>query len=242
MVLLVGLGNPGDRYAGNRHNIGFMALDAVHRRHDLPAWRDRFSGKFAEGRIGGAKARLLKPQTYMNESGNAVGQAMRYFDEAPDDVVVFYDELDLAPGKVRVKTGGGAAGHNGIRSISAHIGPDFRRVRLGIGHPGHKAAVQRHVLGDFAKADRDWLDPLLDALADHANLLVDGDDSTFMNKVHLATAGADEPVTQKVTHDVTQRTETREPNDTNGQRPESGSDAAKQGGPFAALRRLVGRD
>lgn len=238
MVLLVGLGNPGDRYAGNRHNIGFMAIDAIHRRHELPAWRDRFSGTFAEGRIGGAKARLLKPQTFMNESGNAVGKAMRYFDEAPADVVVFYDELDLAPGKVRVKMGGGAAGHNGIRSISAHIGPDFRRVRLGIGHPGHKAAVQRHVLGDFAKADRDWLEPLLDALADHADLLVTGEDSTFMNKVHLATA---EPA-EDVTHKVAQRAKKREPNDTNGQRPESGPDAAKQSGPFAALRRLVGRD
>ena len=168
MTLLVGLGNPGARYAGNRHNIGFMALDAIHRRHGLLAWKSRFSGQFAEGRIGAGKCFLLKPQTYMNESGNAVSQAARFYKLEPGQVVVFYDELDLAPGKVRVKTGGGAAGHNGIRSIAAHIGPDFRRVRLGIGHPGHKALVQKHVLGDFAKAEAAWLDPLLDALADQA--------------------------------------------------------------------------
>ncbi|MEO1199907.1 MAG: aminoacyl-tRNA hydrolase [Pseudomonadota bacterium] len=192
MTLLVGLGNPGARYARNRHNIGFMALDAIVQRHGLPDWRDKFSGAFSEGRIGSGKCRCFKPMTYMNESGNAVSQACQFFKIPPKEVVVFYDELDLAPLKVRVKAGGGAAGHNGIRSIAAHIGPDFRRVRLGIGHPGHKALVQKHVLGDFAKADEDWLRPLLDALADHAGLIADGEDSTFMNKVHLSLQALDD--------------------------------------------------
>jgi peptidyl-tRNA hydrolase, PTH1 family len=186
MVLLVGLGNPGPKYAGNRHNIGFMAVNAIAELHRFPGWRSRFQGQISEGTLDGARTALLKPMTWMNESGRAVGEAMRWLKLAPADVTVFYDEIDLAPGKVRIKTGGGAAGHNGIRSIIAHIGPDFRRVRLGVGHPGHKDAVHRHVLSDFAKADREWLGPLLVAVADNATRLVGGDDAGFMNRVALA--------------------------------------------------------
>lgn len=189
MVLIVGLGNPGTKYAGNRHNIGFMAVDAIADLHRFPAWRRRFQGEACEGTLGSDRVLLLKPMTYMNESGRSVGEAMRWLKLSPAEVIVLYDELDLAPGKVRVKTGGGAAGHNGIRSISAHIGPDFRRVRLGIGHPGRKEAVQRHVLSDFAKADSDWLGPLLAAVADNAPLLAKGDDAGFMNRVALAVSG-----------------------------------------------------
>ena len=185
-TLFVGLGNPGGRYAGNRHKVGFMALEAIHARHGLPSWRKRFSGVFADGRIGSHRVFLLMPGTYMNRSGDAVSQAMSYFRLTPDDVFVFHDELDLAPGKVRVKTGGGAAGNNGIRSIIAHIGADFPRVRIGIGHPGHRDRVQGWVLGDFAKADRTWLDPLLDAIADNADCLAAREPSNFMNRIALA--------------------------------------------------------
>ncbi|MCC7345844.1 MAG: aminoacyl-tRNA hydrolase [Variibacter sp.] len=189
MVLFVGLGNPGARYAGNRHNIGFMAADAIARRHAAGPWRRRFQGETAEAVIGGTRVLLLKPQTFMNESGRAVAEAARFFKTPLADVVVFYDELDLPPAKLRVKTGGGNAGHNGLRSISAHIGNDYRRVRLGIGHPGQKELVLPHVLGDFAKADRGWLEALLDAVAEHAGLLANGEDATFQNRVHLAMEG-----------------------------------------------------
>ncbi|MGE0233264.1 MAG: aminoacyl-tRNA hydrolase [Flavobacteriaceae bacterium] len=188
MLILVGLGNPGARYAGNRHNVGFMAVDRIAERLGATPWRSRFSGQTAEAQAGGEKILLLKPTTFMNESGNAVAQAMNYYRLTPADIVVFYDELDLAPGKLRMKVGGGAAGHNGIRSIAGHIGGEFRRARIGIGHPGHKDRVQPHVLSDFAKADSDWLVPLLDAIARHAPLLAEGKDSSFMNKVHLDTA------------------------------------------------------
>ncbi len=190
MLLIVGLGNPGPKYAANRHNIGFMAVDAIAELYRFPGWRRRFQGETSEGTLAGCRVVLLKPMTYMNESGRSVGEAMRWLKLTPDDVIVLYDELDLAPGKVRVKTGGGAAGHNGIRSIAAHIGPDFRRVRLGIGHPGRKEAVQRHVLSDFAKADSDWLGPLLAAVADNAPLLVSRDEAGFMNRVALAMSGS----------------------------------------------------
>lgn len=186
MILLVGLGNPGEKYARNRHNIGFMAADAIVRRHSFSPFRSRFQGLVSEGSFGGEKAIVLMPMTYMNESGRSVGEAMRFYKLTPADIVVFYDELDLEPGKLRMKTGGGAAGHNGIRSIAAHIGPDFRRVRIGIGHPGVKERVLSHVLGDFAKADAVWLGPMLDAIADAAPLLAEGKDATFANKVHLA--------------------------------------------------------
>ncbi len=194
MILLVGLGNPGASYAANRHNIGFMAADRIHARYRFPAWRARFHGLVSEGLIGGDKVLLLKPATYMNESGRAIGEAMRFFKLTPAAVTVLHDELDLAAGKVRAKTGGGTAGHNGIKSIAAHIGPEFRRVRLGIGHPGEKDRVHGHVLSDFAKADAAWLEPLLDAIAEAAPLLVAGDESRFMTKIaHLTQNSAKDP-------------------------------------------------
>ena len=186
MVLLVGLGNPGTRYAGNRHNFGFLAVDAIAERHRLGPWRRRFGGETAEGAIGGERALLLKPLTYMNEAGRAVAEAAHFFKLPLGDVVVFHDELDLPLGKLRVKTGGGNAGHNGLRSISAHIGNDYRRVRLGIGHPGVKELVQLHVLGDFAKSERDLVAAVCDAVADAADVLAKGDDASFQNRVHLA--------------------------------------------------------
>ena len=192
MFLLVGLGNPGTKYAGNRHNIGFMAVDEIVRRHGFSAWRKKFHGEISEGTLGMEKSLVLKPLTYMNESGQAVGDAIRYLDIEPERVIVIYDEIDLMAGKVRVKLGGGAAGHNGIRSITAHIGPHYTRVRLGVGHPGDKTLVHPHVLSDFAKADKVWLTPLLDAVAEYAALLVEGDTATFQNKVHLALAPAPE--------------------------------------------------
>ena len=202
MLLVVGLGNPGPEYARNRHNIGFMAVDAIHARHRFGPWRAKFQGEIADGAVDGDKALLLKPMTYMNASGRAVGQAMQFYKLKPEDVVVFHDELDLAAGKVRVKTGGGAAGHNGIRDIAAHVGPEFRRVRLGIGHPGEKDRVLSHVLKDFAKDDREWLDPLLDAIGEAFPLLATGADSKFMSKVSLAVR----PPSEK-------ETPTKDPND-----------------------------
>jgi PTH1 family peptidyl-tRNA hydrolase len=187
MLVIAGLGNPGAKYAANRHNIGFMAVDAIVRRYDsFGPWQKKFSADISEGRLGGEKVLIIKPQTFMNLSGQAIGEALRFYKLDPSSLIVFYDELDLAPGKVRIKTGGGSGGHNGIKSIDAHCGKDYRRVRLGIGHPGAKERVQSHVLGDFAKADRDWLDPLLDTIADHAAMLVNGDESGFMNKIALA--------------------------------------------------------
>ena len=193
MLLFAGLGNPGARYANNRHNVGFMAADAIHRRHSFSPWSKKFHAEIAEGRLGDDKVLLLKPQTFMNLSGQAVGEALRFYKIDLGDLVVFYDELDLAPGKVRVKTGGGAGGHNGIRSIDGHCGQEYRRVRIGIGHPGIKEMVSPHVLSDFAKADREWLEPLLDAIADNAELLAKRDDNGFMNKLSLAVPGAAKP-------------------------------------------------
>jgi PTH1 family peptidyl-tRNA hydrolase len=186
MLLFVGLGNPGPQYARNRHNIGFMALDAICRRHGFPPWRRKFQGVIAEGPIAGKKILALKPATYMNESGRSVGEAMRFYQAEPSDVFVFHDEIDLLSGKLRVKTGGGTAGHNGIRSIDAHIGNEFHRVRLGIGHPGERRRVHGHVLGDFTKSDAQWVVPLLEAIADNTGLLVIGNEASFQNKVHLA--------------------------------------------------------
>ncbi len=186
MLILAGLGNPGPDYASHRHNIGFMAADAIARRHGFPAWSKKFNAETALGSIAGKKVLLVKPRTFMNRSGQAVGEAMRFYKLGPQALTVLYDELDLASGKVRIKTGGGAGGHNGIRSLDEHCGRDFRRVRIGIGHPGDKNRVTGHVLGNFAKVDRQWLDPLLDAIADNAGLLVSGDDAGFMNKIALA--------------------------------------------------------
>ena len=185
MLLLAGLGNPGPKHAHNRHNVGFMAADEIVRRHNLPAWRARFEGLASEGTIAGTRVVVLKPLTYMNESGRAVGQAMRFFKIEPAGVIVFYDELDLAPGKVRVKVGGGAAGHNGVRSIDRHIGPDFKRVRIGIGHPGDKDRVYGYVLSDFAKTDQDWVGKVVPALADALELLLAGNDNGYMTRVKL---------------------------------------------------------
>lgn len=192
MKLLVGLGNPGSQYEGHRHNIGFMALDAIARAHGITQFRTKHAGLLAEGSIGGEKVLLLKPQTYMNRSGDSVQQVAQFYKLGPADIIVLYDELDLAPGKVRVKVGGGNGGHNGLRSIDPQIGLDYKRVRLGIGHPG-KEFVTHHVLGDFAKADREWLEPLLDAVGRNADMLVKGDDNGFMNKLALAVKAGEEP-------------------------------------------------
>ncbi len=224
MLLIVGLGNPGRRYAGHRHNIGFMAADEIHRRHRFSPWRARFEGEISEGQPGADKTLLLKPATYMNESGRSVGQAMRFYKLQPADVIVIYDELDLPPGKLRMKSGGSTAGHKGLRSIGAHIGKDFRRMRLGIGHPGAKELVNSYVLHDFAKADEAWRVPLIAAIAENVALLEKGEDATFMNRIHLATAEEEE--------------EQAAPS-----RQESSKPAEKiLGGPFLGLKRLFGRE
>jgi PTH1 family peptidyl-tRNA hydrolase len=186
MRLFVGLGNPGTKHAHNRHNIGFMAVGEIARRHGFAPWRRRFQGETSEGTLDGERVVLLRPATFMNESGRAVQEAANFFKLGESEIIVFQDELELPPGKVRVKVGGGIAGHNGLRSISAHIGNEYRRVRLGIGHPGVKELVHSYVLSDFAKSDRPWVEALCEAVADNAGLLVARRDSTFQNKVHLA--------------------------------------------------------
>src|SRR3954469_18750518 len=186
MQLFVGLGNPGSRYAGNRHNIGFMVVEAIAKRHSIGPWRKRFQGVTCEGPIGSERVLLLMPGTYMNESGLAVAEAAHFYKLGVDRVTVFHDEIELPSGKVRVKTGGGIAGHNGLRSISAHIGNEYRRVRIGIGHPGDKEMVHPYVLSDFPKAERDWVEALTGIIADNAELLARGEDPSFQNKVHLA--------------------------------------------------------
>ncbi|MCW8835163.1 MAG: aminoacyl-tRNA hydrolase [Rhodospirillales bacterium] len=210
MLLLVGLGNPGTGYSRNRHNIGFMAVDAIVRRHSFSGWRSRFQGEVSEGFLNGEKVLALKPQTYMNESGRSVGEAIRFYKIDPADVVVLHDELDLEPGRIRIKTGGGHGGHNGLRSIDAHIGKDYRRVRLGIGHPGDKEQVTGHVLNDFAKSDEVWLEKMLDAISENAPLLEAGDDAGFMNKVTLAIKPpvAKKPKADKTVAPETERKET----------------------------------
>jgi peptidyl-tRNA hydrolase, PTH1 family len=186
MRLFVGLGNPGAKFAGNRHNIGFVVVDEIARRHGFEPWRRRFQGETAEGTLEGERVVLLRPATFMNESGRAVQEAANFFKLPAGEITVFQDELELPPAKVRVKVGGGIAGHNGLRSISSHIGNDYRRVRLGIGHPGVKELVHGYVLSDFAKDERPWVEALREAIADNAGLLASGRDSTFQNKVHLA--------------------------------------------------------
>jgi len=188
MQLWVGLGNPGTQHAAERHNIGFMAVDAIAERHRFEPWKRQFQGWTATGRLGTERVLLLKPATYMNESGRSVGEAARFFKLGPDALTVFHDELDLAPFKLKLKTGGGAAGHNGLRSIDAHLGQAYRRVRLGIGHPGHKDRVTGHVLGPFAKAEADPLAAFLDAVSAEAPALADGQDVRFMNDVALRLA------------------------------------------------------
>lgn len=186
MLLLVGLGNPGKAYAGNRHNIGFMALEAIARACNAAPFRKKFQGETSEARLGLERAILLKPDTYMNESGRAVAEAARFHKIDVGDIIVLHDELDLAPGKIRVKLGGGNAGHNGLRSITAHMGNDYKRVRLGIGHPGDKAMVHNYVLSDFAKAERPWVELLCGALAQYADVLAKGDNSLFQTRVDQA--------------------------------------------------------
>jgi PTH1 family peptidyl-tRNA hydrolase len=206
VLLIAGLGNPGSQYATNRHNIGFMAADEIHRRHGFSPWTKKFHALIADGIIDGEKTILIKPQTFMNLSGQAVGEAMRFYKLALSDLIVIYDELDLPSGKVRVKMGGGSGGHNGIKSIDAHCGKDYRRVRVGIGHPGVKEMVTNHVLGNFAKADSEWVEPLLDAIAANAGLLAKKDDAGFMNRISLALGGgnkveretAEKPVAKSV--------------------------------------------
>jgi peptidyl-tRNA hydrolase, PTH1 family len=186
MLLLVGLGNPGAGYVGNRHNVGFMAVQAIAARHGIGPWRRRFAGVACEGPIGGERALLLLPGTYMNESGRAVAEAAQFYKLPIAAITVFHDEIELPPGKVRVKVGGGIAGHNGLRSVSAHVGNDYRRVRIGVGRPGDRNLVQHYVLSDFAKSERGWVDALLEILAANVELLIRGRDSSFQNKVHLA--------------------------------------------------------
>ncbi len=221
MLLVVGLGNPGSEYARHRHNIGFMALDRIADAHGFGAESKRFQGRVREGRLGTEKVILLKPTTYMNESGRAVGEALRFYKLSPDDVIVFHDELDLAPGKLRMKAGGGHAGHNGLRSIHAHIGEAYRRVRLGIGHPGHKSKVAGYVLHDFAKADRDWIDPLLDGIAKAAPLLAAGEDQRFQSDVAQDVQGASPKAPPKPAPP-----------------PSKPADKPKSGGAFEALKGL----
>ena len=188
MILWVGLGNPGAKYAANRHNIGWMALERIAADHGFAPWRSKFQGSLTEGSLGGERVLLLRPETFMNNSGQSVGEAARFYKLRPQDVVVWHDELDLAPGKVRVKEGGGHAGHNGLRSIHAHLSPEYARVRLGIGHPGHKDRVPGYVLSDFAKADQTWLEDVLAGVSDGAAELARGDTGRFLNAVSLRTA------------------------------------------------------
>jgi len=183
MLLVVGLGNPGSGYEKNRHNIGFMAVDAIYRRYFFSPWSKKFQVLAADGLVNSKKILLVKPQTFINLSGQAVGEAMRFYKLPPDDLLVIHDELDLPQGKARLKKGGSAGGHNGIKSIDTHCGRDYRRLRLGIGRPGHKDLIHNHVLGDFARADGIWLEPLLAAVAEYIGLLAGGDDSTFMNRI-----------------------------------------------------------
>jgi PTH1 family peptidyl-tRNA hydrolase len=240
MLLLVGLGNPGAEYARHRHNVGFMALYAIHRRHGFGPWRRRFRAEVSEGTLGGMKALLLKPQTFMNESGGAVAEAANFYKIEPADVVVIHDEVDLPASKVRMKAGGGSAGHNGLRSVSGALGDGYRRLRIGVGHPGQPGMVHTHVLRDFAKADAAWLDPLLEAIADNAPLLAGHKDSTFANRLHEALA-PEKPAKEKnkPSKPVARRVESRseEPKRDEPLAPKSSE------GPFArGLKRLFGGD
>lgn len=237
MLLIVGLGNPGPQYAGHRHNIGFMALDEIRRHPGFSPWSRKFKGEISEGQIGGEKVLLLKPLTFMNVSGESVGDAARFFKMEPSRIVVIHDELDLAPGRVRVKSGGGNGGHNGLKSIDAHIGKEYRRVRLGIGHPGSRERVNGHVLSDFHKSDAVWLEPMIEAVGRNVGQLVAGEDAQFMNRVHLATSG-DEPVSAKGSA-APARTKPRShiPQARSGGKP-----CLPPGGPMAdILKRMFGR-
>lgn len=234
MFIIVGLGNPGPEHAAQRHNIGFMAVDVIHARHGFQPWRRRFQAMTAEGTLAGVKTLLLKPQTYMNLSGASVGEAAKFYKVDPPDILVIHDEVDLAPGRIRMKAGGGSAGHNGLRSISGQLGDNYRRLRIGIGHPGVKEMVPIHVLHDFHKADRDWLVPLLDAIADQAGLLAEGKDAAFASRVHDQLAPP-KPKVEKTSADKPLR-----------EKPESrpqppSEDGPTEGGLARGLRRWLGR-
>lgn len=230
MLIIAGLGNPGSKFANNRHNIGFMAVSKIAHRHSFSPWKNKFRSMAAEGNLAGEKVLLLKPQTMMNLSGDAVGEAMRFYKLSASDILVLYDELDLAAAKVRFKTGGGAGGHNGIKSIIAHCGEGFHRLRLGIGHPGNKTRVNNHVLGDFAKSDQLWLEPLLQAIGENAPMLADKQNSSFMNKLALAVQGNEEEKPKKKSHIHQARTSLKK-------------DKLPKSGPMAdMLKKLFGSD
>lgn len=214
MLLFAGLGNPGAKYAMNRHNLGFLAVQRIAEDHGFTPWKSKFQAEISEGRLGGSKVLLIKPMTYMNDSGQAVGEAMRFYKLAPGDVTVFHDEIDLAPGKIRVKQGGGHAGNNGLRSVHQHIGDEYQRVRMGVGHPGRKDLVSHYVLQDFAKADREWLDDLLRGVSDGAPFLADGQNDRFLNAVaqRVAPSRPSKPV-PSATGDVSEKAEPKEPQD-----------------------------
>jgi PTH1 family peptidyl-tRNA hydrolase len=243
MHLIVGLGNPGDKYSRNRHNVGFMAVDAIASRHGFAPFREKFKGLISEGTIAGEKVLLLKPQTWMNSSGESVEATLQFYKLAPSDVTVIYDEIDLAPGKTRIKRGGGNGGHNGLRSIDPRIGPDYRRIRIGVGHPGHKDAVMPWVLGDFSKLDREWLEPLLDALASGADLIVKGDDNTLMNKLAIAVQGDGGERDQRPdTADPTRKKATGQSH-IRAARPKAPQAEVPETGPMAAiLRKMFKKD
>jgi len=222
MHLIVGLGNPGAEYAAHRHNIGFLAVDEIARQHSFPPFRQKFSALVSEGVIDGEKIMLIKPQTFMNRSGDSVAQAAQFYKLAPADISVIHDDLDLAPGKVRVKTGGGNGGHNGLRSIESHLGKDFVRIRLGIGHPGHKDRVHSHVLSNFHKAENEWLEPLLDALAKNAALIAKGDAAALMNKLALALPSASKSEADKSAPKAQSHVRQARPSTPQTKLPESG--------------------
>jgi len=243
MRIIVGLGNPGAKYANNRHNVGFMAADAIARRHSFSPWSKKFQAEIATGEIAGEKVLLVKPQTFMNLSGQAVGEAARFYKLGPDAITVLYDEIDLAPGKLRIKTGGGAGGHNGIRSLDQHLGQNYRRVRIGVGHPGTKELVYNYVLGDFAKADRDWLDPLIAAIADNADMLVKGDDSGLMNKAALAVPASSKPETTSTADENALPPAKKAQSHVRQARPSKPDVKLPETGPMAAmLKKLLGKD
>ncbi len=235
MLLLVGLGNPGPKYANNRHNIGFMAVDEIVRRHGFGPWCSKFQALISEGTLAGRKVMIAKPATFMNESGRALAEIIRFYKLDLDDVIVIHDEIDLPPGKMRLKSGGGHGGNNGLRSVCRHIGNDFRRVRIGVGHPGRKDLVARYVLHDFAKSDRQWIEPLIDAIADNIGLLAAGKDASFGNKVHL-TLNPQKPERPK------KPKKPKDPADRASEKPATEDAAPSDGakGPMAALARLFG--
>jgi PTH1 family peptidyl-tRNA hydrolase len=237
MKLFVGLGNPGAKYAKNRHNIGFMAVDRIAADHGFAPWKSKFQGEATEGRLGNDKVLLLKPGTFMNRSGQSVQAAMQFYKLEPGDVTVFHDELDLAPGKCRVKQGGGHAGHNGLRSIHGHIGEAYARVRLGIGHPGHKDKVAGYVLHDFPKADEDWLDDLMRGIADGAPHLADGDSGKFMNAVALRVT----PARASKTPEKSAKTDVPKPAKTDAPKPAAEAREEPETDNRSALQKLVDR-